>query len=194
MIKVQLGNPTCWYPSLKVFNQHRFERLKSAGECPKLICTCRKCRWCQFVHFFFLLTKDRILPLKIAFILNCYPNGYRFKEQSIYFDVKASPQSYYKAFKKISGLFDMEEMRRFSRFTLRATFISCYMSLHSPEFTSTSHFSPWTRRGYCINRSFVLNILQWPCCPPLPRLWIWGEARIVSRRVHCWIYSDFHLM
>ncbi|RCH99918.1 hypothetical protein CU097_014140 [Rhizopus azygosporus] len=68
---------------------------------------------------------------KIKAILQCYPDTYDFKKDSIYYDVKANPEFHYKAFMKISELFVSEKLHQFVCFPLRTTFIPCYMTLDS---------------------------------------------------------------
>lgn len=66
---------------------------------------------------------------KVKAILKSYPNSYKFKKDSIFYDIKSNHECHYKAFMKIAERFDSEELRQFSCFPLRTTFIPCYMTL-----------------------------------------------------------------
>jgi hypothetical protein len=68
---------------------------------------------------------------KIKSILQCYPDNCKFKKDSIFYNVKVNPECHYKAFFKITQLFDSEELRQFSCFPLRTSSIPCYMTLDS---------------------------------------------------------------
>ncbi|KAI7902285.1 uncharacterized protein BX663DRAFT_531307 [Cokeromyces recurvatus] len=74
---------------------------------------------------------DDSAKTKIKTILQCYPDTYNFKKDSIFYDVNVNPECHYKAFMKISELFVSEKLRQFSCFPLRTTFIPCYMTLDS---------------------------------------------------------------
>jgi hypothetical protein len=50
---------------------------------------------------------------------------------TIYYDVKASPENHFKAFSKLAELFESEQLKQFSCFPLRTSFIPCYMTLDS---------------------------------------------------------------
>ncbi|ORE09056.1 hypothetical protein BCV72DRAFT_321325 [Rhizopus microsporus var. microsporus] len=62
-------------------------------------------------------------------VLQSYLNNYKFKKDSIFYDVKSNTECHYMAFMKIAELFDSEGLRQFSCFPLRTTSIPCYMTL-----------------------------------------------------------------
>jgi hypothetical protein len=64
-------------------------------------------------------------------LLSSYPKDYTFKKNSIYYDVKVSPGNHFKAFSKLAELFESEQLKQFSCFPLRTSFIPCYMTLDS---------------------------------------------------------------
>jgi hypothetical protein len=58
--------------------------------------------------------------------LSSYPEDYAFQENSIYYDVMASPKNHFKAFFRLA-----EQTKQFACFPLCTTFIPCYMTLDS---------------------------------------------------------------
>ncbi|KAG1140334.1 hypothetical protein G6F37_009131 [Rhizopus arrhizus] len=63
--------------------------------------------------------------------LSSYPEDYTFQENSMYYDVVASPKNYFKAFFRLAELSEAEQMKQFACFPLRTTSIPCYMMLNS---------------------------------------------------------------
>jgi hypothetical protein len=63
--------------------------------------------------------------------LSSYPEDYAFQENSIYYDVMASPKNYFKAFFRLTELSEAEQIKQFACFSLCTTFIPCYMTLDS---------------------------------------------------------------
>ncbi|ORE02998.1 hypothetical protein BCV72DRAFT_338324 [Rhizopus microsporus var. microsporus] len=66
---------------------------------------------------------------KVKAILQSCPNNYKLKKDSTFYDIKSNPECHYKAFMKISELFDSEGLRQFSCFPVRTISIPCYMTL-----------------------------------------------------------------
>lgn len=66
---------------------------------------------------------------KLNDFISSYPNEYKFKEDSIYYDVVASPENHFYAFFKLAEISETEELSPFSCFPLRTSFIPCYMTL-----------------------------------------------------------------
>ncbi|KAI8638668.1 hypothetical protein BD408DRAFT_422626 [Parasitella parasitica] len=65
--------------------------------------------------------------LKVQTFLSVYPENYKFKMDSIFYDVKANPESHFKVFVKLAELFD--SVKQFFCFPSRTMFIPCYMTL-----------------------------------------------------------------
>jgi hypothetical protein len=63
--------------------------------------------------------------------LSSYPEDYTFQENSIYYDVMASPENHFKVFFRLAELSEAEQTKQFACFPLRTTFIPCYMTLDS---------------------------------------------------------------
>ncbi|KAG1325236.1 hypothetical protein G6F63_012245 [Rhizopus arrhizus] len=63
--------------------------------------------------------------------LSSYSEDYTFQENSIYYDIMASPKNYFKAFFRLAELSEDEQTSQFACFPLRTTFIPCYMTLDS---------------------------------------------------------------
>ncbi|KAI8641376.1 hypothetical protein BD408DRAFT_418170 [Parasitella parasitica] len=66
---------------------------------------------------------------KVQTFLSAYPENYKFKMGSIFYDVKANPENHFKAFVKLAELFEAVQLKQFFCFPLRTTFIPCYMTL-----------------------------------------------------------------
>ncbi|KAG1372153.1 hypothetical protein G6F61_011303 [Rhizopus arrhizus] len=60
-----------------------------------------------------------------------YPEDYTFQENSIYYDVMASPESHFKAFFRLAELSKAEQTKQFACFPLCTTFVPCCMTLDS---------------------------------------------------------------
>ncbi|KAG0950664.1 hypothetical protein G6F66_004561 [Rhizopus arrhizus] len=63
--------------------------------------------------------------------LSSYSEDYTFQENSIYYDIMASPKNYFKVFFRLVELSEDEQTSQFACFPLRTTFISCCMTLDS---------------------------------------------------------------
>jgi hypothetical protein len=63
--------------------------------------------------------------------LSSYPEDYTFQENSIFYDVMASPESHFKAFFRLAELSKAEQTKQFACFPLRTTFVPCYTTLDS---------------------------------------------------------------
>ncbi|KAG1426211.1 hypothetical protein G6F58_001594 [Rhizopus delemar] len=63
--------------------------------------------------------------------LSSYLKDYTFQENSIYYDVMASPENHFKAFFRLAELSEAEQTKQFACFPLRTTFVPCYMTLDS---------------------------------------------------------------
>ncbi|KAG1137810.1 hypothetical protein G6F37_012511 [Rhizopus arrhizus] len=63
--------------------------------------------------------------------LSSYPEDCAFQKNSIYYGVMASPKNHFKAFFRLAELSEAEQTKQFACFSLRATFIPCYMTLDS---------------------------------------------------------------
>ncbi|KAI8636825.1 hypothetical protein BD408DRAFT_425546 [Parasitella parasitica] len=66
---------------------------------------------------------------KVQTFLSAYPENYKFKMGSIFYDVKANPENHFKAFLKLAELFESVQLKQFFCFPSRTTFIPCYMTL-----------------------------------------------------------------
>ena len=64
-------------------------------------------------------------------LLSMYAVEYRFRKDSIFYDVAANPENHFKAFFKIAELSETNQMKAFACFPIRTTFIPSYMTLDS---------------------------------------------------------------
>ncbi|KAG1379464.1 hypothetical protein G6F61_004929 [Rhizopus arrhizus] len=63
--------------------------------------------------------------------LSSYLKDYTFQENSIYYDVMASPENHFKAFFRLAELSEAEQTKQFACFPLCTTFVPCCMTLDS---------------------------------------------------------------
>ncbi|KAI9366632.1 hypothetical protein BD770DRAFT_301235, partial [Pilaira anomala] len=61
--------------------------------------------------------------------LTSYPSSYKFKKNSIYYDVKASPRKYPFAYYKLANLFELCKLKSFRCFPLRTSFVPAHMTI-----------------------------------------------------------------
>ncbi|KAI9318169.1 hypothetical protein BX666DRAFT_1935574, partial [Dichotomocladium elegans] len=70
-------------------------------------------------------------------VLNCYPEGYRFQKDNIYYDCKTRPANHMKAFYQLACLFQRLELPAFNCFPLRRRWSPCYMFIDRKIFCQT---------------------------------------------------------
>ncbi|EIE81010.1 hypothetical protein G6F47_003121 [Rhizopus delemar] len=63
--------------------------------------------------------------------LSSYPEDYIFQDNSIYYDIMASPENHFKAFFRLAELSEAEQTKHFACFPLYTNFIPCYMTSDS---------------------------------------------------------------
>ncbi|KAI8637476.1 hypothetical protein BD408DRAFT_457997, partial [Parasitella parasitica] len=76
---------------------------------------------------------DTFARAKVKAILHSFPNNYKFEKYSTFHDIKPNPECHYKAFMKIFEIFDSEELRQFSCYSIRTTFIPCGVWVETGE-------------------------------------------------------------
>ncbi|KAG1054993.1 hypothetical protein G6F43_003024 [Rhizopus delemar] len=75
--------------------------------------------------------KEKAESLRGEMQANKSSKEYTFQENSIYYDVMASPKNHFKAFLRLTELSGAEQKKQFAYFPLRSAFIPCYMTLDS---------------------------------------------------------------
>ncbi|KAI9350428.1 hypothetical protein BD770DRAFT_461523, partial [Pilaira anomala] len=61
--------------------------------------------------------------------LSSYPKSYKFKKNSIYYDLKASPRKHLFAYYKLAKLFESYKLKSFRCFPLRTSFVPAHMTI-----------------------------------------------------------------
>ncbi|PHZ12824.1 uncharacterized protein RHIMIDRAFT_283552 [Rhizopus microsporus ATCC 52813] len=61
--------------------------------------------------------------------LDVYPEHYKFKKDSIYYDVKSSPQNHLRAFYTLAKLCEERKNKSFTCFPLQTSFVPCYVTI-----------------------------------------------------------------
>lgn len=108
-----------------------------------------------------ILTTKRKDELKE--ILSAYPTDYMFKQSSIFYDIKASPDQHFNAFFQLTKLCQSNDLKSFHCFPLRHAFVPSYMTID----TKIVNYHILKRKGMTEDKVTIWNHVVYKHKKPL---------------------------